>query len=130
MPPRSVADCVALNLLPGSGPITLRRALDRFGDPGEIAYRLSPAGWRSLPYVGDRTCAAILSARKDLRQNVEAEIRRCDRLGIRLVPPTDPAYPAAFECLPDAPLAHRSYHSKRLMSNRVLEIVTHDLASG
>ena len=93
-----------VGVLPGLGPIQVRRALHRCGDPGEIAHRLSPAGLRALAGLGERSRDAILSLRGDLRQRSEDEVRRCDRLGIRLVPLTDPTYPAAFEAIPDAPI--------------------------
>ena len=40
MEPAPTVDWIALNLLPGLGPISVRRAIDRYGDPAEIAYRL------------------------------------------------------------------------------------------
>lgn len=104
MPPRKIEDWVALNLLPGVGPILLRRALERFRDPGEIAHRISPAAWQSLRGVGEDGAARILEARTDLRRRAEVEARRCERLGIRLLTSRDPAYPASLSTLPDAPI--------------------------
>ncbi len=59
MPPGNLHDWVALNLLEGVGPITLHRALARFGDPGTIAYRLSPAAWLSIRGVGPECVASV-----------------------------------------------------------------------
>ena len=104
MPPETLLDWVALHLLPRLGPIALRRALERFKDPGEIAFRVSPSALAGLPRVGPETVSGILKARKGLRRRAEAEIRECERRGIRLVLHDDPDYPAAFVELPDAPL--------------------------
>jgi DNA processing protein len=104
MPPENLLDWVALHLLPRLGPIALRRALERFGDPGEIAFRVSPSALAGLPRVGPETVSGILKARKGLRRRAEAEIRECERRRIRLVLHDDPDYPAALVELPDAPL--------------------------
>ena len=104
MPPGNLADWVALNLLEGAGPITLRRAIARFGDPGTIAYRLSPAAWLSLRGVGPELVASIRESRLNLRKRVEHELTRCRKHGIRLVAEDDPDYPAALRELPDSPV--------------------------
>jgi DNA processing protein len=104
MTPENLFDWVALHLLPRLGPITLRRALERFGDPGEIAFRLSPAALAGLPRVGPETVSGILKSRKGLRRRTEAEIRQCERRGIRIVLQGEPDYPVALVELPDAPL--------------------------
>jgi DNA processing protein len=104
MPRGNLEDWVALSLLPCTGPILLRRALARYGDPGQIAHRLSPNGWLSLRGVGPGCVEEIRAARKDLRKRAEREIRRCERRGIRLITTEDEDYPAALEELPDAPV--------------------------
>jgi DNA processing protein len=104
MPRGNLEDWVALNLLPRVGPITLRRALERYREPGQIAHRLSPAGWLSLPGVRPAAVDEILEARKDLRKRAEREVRQCERRGVRLIPLDDDDYPAALEELPDAPI--------------------------
>ena len=104
MPPDKLADWVALTLLPDVGPILARRALDRFRDPGEIAFRLSPAGWSTLQGMRPAIVSGILEARRDLRRRVDAELRACRKAGVHPVPRGDPAYPAVLETLPDPPV--------------------------
>jgi DNA processing protein len=104
MPRGNLEDWVALSLLPCIGPIAQRRALERYGDPGRIAHRLSPNGWLGLRGVGPGCVEAIRAARKDLRKRAEREIRRCRRRGIRLITIDDDDYPAALGELPDSPV--------------------------
>jgi hypothetical protein len=85
MPRGNPADWVALNLLPSTGPILQRRALARFHDPAEIAHRLSPNGWLTLPGIGPSAVNEILAARKGLRRRAEREVKQCERRGIRLI---------------------------------------------
>jgi len=103
MPPGNLEDWVALHLLPGLGPILLRRCLDRFGDPGEIAYRVSASAFHEIPGAGPKLAGLIASARSSLRARVDREIRAATKLGIRLVPLGDPSYPSALDTLPDSP---------------------------
>jgi len=71
MPRGNLEDWVALSLLPCIGPIAQRRALARYGDPGQIAHRLSPNGWLGLRGVGPGSVEEIRAARKDLRRRAE-----------------------------------------------------------
>lgn len=104
MPPRNLADWVALSLVPDWGPVRIRRLLSHFGEPGAVAYRLPASALRSVQGIGDGHVASILAARAGLRERAEEEIRRSERLGVRLLTPIDDDYPAAFEGLPDAPI--------------------------
>ena len=104
MPRGNPADWVALNLLPSTGPILQRRALARFHDPAEIAHRLSPNGWLTLPGIGPSAVNEILAARKGLRSRAEREVKQCERRGIRLITADDDHYPAALAELSDAPV--------------------------
>ena len=104
MPTRNLFDWISLNLLPGLGPISIRKALDRFGDPGEIAYRLPARALQSLPRMSGKRLDVLLDARKTLRKRAEREMRRAEKLGLRLVAWGDPAYPAALTDLYDPPV--------------------------
>lgn len=97
-------DWIALSMLPGCGPILLNRALERFGDPGAIAYRLSPHELAAVRGFSARIGARIVEARKTLRKRAELEWRACRRSGIRLLGCTDPGYPAALRTIADPPV--------------------------
>jgi DNA processing protein len=100
----NLVDWLALHLLPGMGPVTKRQALDRFGNPGDVAFRVPVGQLRKLPRFRRDWVDEILDARKTLRRQAEQELRRCERLGVRPVPWVDDDYPAAFECLHDPPV--------------------------
>lgn len=103
MSTRNVLDWVALGLLPGFGPVAMRRALKRFRTPGRIAYDLSQQQLASLGLRGDAP-TKIVAARRTLSRDAEHEQRRAETLGLRLVLAGDEDYPAALAELPDAPI--------------------------
>jgi DNA processing protein len=103
MRPRPIVDWIAFNFLPGLGSILQHRALERFGDPAEIAYRVSGHELRSLK--GARFKIDELERSRDgLARRAERERRRCEKLGIRLLPLDDPDYPASLAALADPPV--------------------------
>lgn len=104
MPPGNLEDWIALLLLPGLGPILARRCLLRFGDPGEIAYRVPPDALAAVTGLGPRVVASISSARRDLRRRAARERETAERMGLHLIVSGEPAYPAALEPMPDSPL--------------------------
>jgi DNA processing protein len=104
VPTRNLVDWISLNLLPGLGPISLGRALERFGDPGRIAYRVPMRDLATLRGVGAQTLAGIAEARTSLRRRAERELRQAEKLGLRLLVRGDDAYPPALSELPDAPI--------------------------
>lgn len=103
MTPESLVDWLALRLLPGVGPRIARRALARFSDPGEVAFRLPEPALAEIDGIGPAVLGGIRAARRDLRRRAEDEVARAARLGVRLVPLSDPGYPAPLEQLGDAP---------------------------
>jgi DNA processing protein len=104
VPADDLSDWIALNMLPGLGSVLIRRALERFHDPGEIAYRLPPQALVSIPGVGPETVAGVHQARGTLRERAERELARAEKLGLRLLPCSDPAFPAALAELAGAPI--------------------------
>jgi DNA processing protein len=105
MLPGNLLDWVALTLLPGLGPTPLQRALEVFGGPGPVAFAVPAEELAAVGRGGARTAGRIRVARRTLRRDAEREIRRTRQLGARLLTRDDPAWPAAFEPLPDPPLA-------------------------
>jgi DNA processing protein len=100
----STADWIALNLLPGLGPISARRAVDRYGDPAEIAYRLPVDEIRALGRIANDELAELPRARRDLRRRAERELARAERAGVTILPLAHPDYPAALAEITDAPV--------------------------
>jgi len=105
MLPGNLLDWVALTLLPGLGPTPARRAVETFGGPGQVAFSVPATDLAAFVRGGQGFSGRILRARRNLRREAEREIRRTRDLGARLLTPDDPAWPAAFEPLPDPPLA-------------------------
>ena len=101
--PERLTAWLALHLLPGVGPLTVRRALDRFGDPREVAFRLPASAWREFPGIDAATAQEIVAARRDLTRRVEAEWDAAARRDLRILTLDDGEYPAMLAPLPDAP---------------------------
>lgn len=99
----SPVDWIALVLLPGLGPITIRQAYERFGDPGEVAYRVPAQTLVGVGGFGPAAVGALEEARKTVRKRAEREWRTCQKFGIRVIPCTDADFPASLEMLPDRP---------------------------
>lgn len=95
---------LALTLLPGLGPISIRRCLERIPDPIEIAYRAPASFFASLPGVRAGVPERIVASRPGLSAAVAREARESARSGITLLPLSDPRYPTALRELPDAPV--------------------------
>ena len=101
-------DWVALNLLPGLGPIRLRRLLEQVDDPGVIAFDLD---LETLVRLGaprgdaeaQRLERALGRTRRGLAGAAERELARCARRGIRPIPIEAPEFPPSLRMLPDAP---------------------------
>lgn len=104
MNPSKTIDWIALNLLPGLGPISLGRALERYGDPAEIAFDVPVEELCRLRPLNDAGREELREARRTLRRRAERELKLADKRGIRVVPRADPDYPAALVELPDAPI--------------------------
>ena len=104
MKPDSLFDLVALNLLPGMGPISIRRALARYRDAAEIAFRLPVQELRLMGQVPAKHVDEFVEVRRTLRRRTERELRLAERHGIRVVPFPAADYPAALAELPDAPV--------------------------
>ncbi len=93
---------LALSLVSGLGPITLRRAVDSaFGVIG--AMRLSHAGWGEVDGIGSHRAAQIIRDLPRAQREAEQILARCDALNAAILTLDDPHYPAAMRDLADAP---------------------------
>lgn len=92
---------VALNLIPGIGPVRIRHLLERFGgDPLEVL-RASRAGLESVPGLGGRLAEAIAGWRSAV--DLPGEMRRIAEAGVAVLAFTDPAYPRLLRQIYDPP---------------------------
>lgn len=99
---RSISDWIALGLLPRLGPLRIARLLDRFGAPDEVLRRMSVHALRAVG-LSEAAAGDVLSARRSVLAEAEAERRRAERLGVEAVPFDDPRYPAALLTIADPP---------------------------
>ena len=93
---------IALNLVEGVGPITVRKLIDALGGVTAV-FGADEALLRSVRGVGPETAQRLLGA-----VNQEAwrrEMDEAEALGITLVTPVDAHYPAALKEIHDPPLA-------------------------
>ncbi len=104
MPPGDLTDWIALNLLVGPSPAAKWRALDKLGNPGEIAFDLPAAAFAEFGRLTAGDVDGIATSRRGLRTRAVRERDRVLRSGAILVRPGDPGYPAELETLADPPL--------------------------
>jgi DNA processing protein len=104
MDPRNPVAWIALNMLPGLGPATLLAALDRHGDPEEVAYRLPLQALPRLHGARMPDPDALARTRRGLRRRAAKELRLCQKSGIRPITWPDDDYPALFRELPSPPI--------------------------
>lgn len=91
-----------LALIPGLGPITIERLIERAGHPGEIF------GWSmdrllAVEGVGPERARRICDPRA--AESAAAERARCHAAGVRILTRTDRDYPQALRVLTDPPVA-------------------------
>ncbi|MBL47569.1 MAG: DNA-protecting protein DprA [Roseibacillus sp.] len=92
---------LALNLLPGLGPVRIRRLIKRFDDPAGI---LSAREDRLIAVEGIGPKAARIIANWEDHVDLQGELSSIRDRGLSLLTSESPAWPRAFEHLPDAPL--------------------------
>jgi DNA processing protein len=93
-----VRDWLALSHARGVGPRTLKRLVERFGDPSRVLS--ADAGALRAAGLDPSAVAAIRSPRLDL---VDASLEWAQSGSARILVASDPDYPRALAELPDAP---------------------------
>lgn len=92
---------VALTLVEGLGPVTIRRLVRRFGSPA-AALEADRGEIAAVEGIGPLLAARIAEARP--RAEARREIERALAAGAAIVPYTDPAYPAPLAEIYDPPV--------------------------
>jgi DNA processing protein len=90
-----------LALIPGLGPVTIRRLLEQASDPAEV-FTWSMDRLQSIDGVGGERARRLCDPRGV--DAVAAERARCHAAGVRLITYDDENYPQALNELSDAPV--------------------------
>jgi DNA processing protein len=91
---------LALNFIPGIGPVTIRALLDRFGDP-EHVFRASPRELTGIDGIGPRLAALIKET--DIQGRVRRELKLIQQLNVSIVTLKDESYPNSLKQIYDPP---------------------------
>ncbi len=91
-----------LALIPGLGPITAHKLLERAGSAAAV-FTMGMAELQSVDGVGGERARRICDQRGD--EKVAEERAACHAAGVRIITRSAPEYPRSFEKLNDPPLA-------------------------
>jgi DNA processing protein len=91
-----------LHALPGMGPVTFRRLLDRFGSAAEAVVKADRGALAEVRGMRRELADALLACRTRL-DGAERMVEALQKKGVHLLRMTDPAYPAALRDLADPP---------------------------
>ncbi len=97
----SLESLLALNLLPGIGPIRVRRLIKHFGG-AEGVLRANSNKLTAVTGIGPE-CARMIASWED-HLDLQGELTSIRSRGITVLTPDDPVWPQPFEHLPDAPI--------------------------
>jgi DNA processing protein len=93
---------IALNMIPGVGPVGVRSLVSVLGGP-EAIFEAGADDLRRAPGVGRELAAQILNQRDKI--DVSREVGQAEQLGARLVTQVDAEYPKPLLAIHDPPLA-------------------------
>ncbi len=94
---------VALHSVPGLGPVTYRRLLERFGDPQTVLLETSKRDLNSLPWLRHGLVKDIFKVREKLADIVNV-VKTLTYNNIKIVTLADGSYPAKIRMLKNAPV--------------------------
>src|ERR1043166_3893388 len=103
--PDETRDLLALQLIPGLGPMRIAALLERFGS-ARAALAAGAEKLSEVPGIGTILSAEIVQARRSVEGDVAEEMGLLEKHRVRLVARGTPEYPAALAETHDPP--HRS----------------------
>lgn len=106
MTPQEAA--IALNLIPGLGPVRVMRLMQVFASP-ELVLEAPASMLVEIPGIGPQLARLISSWRSIV--NPYRELELADKAGAAVTTVFDPAYPSSLRSLPDPPIVLYSWGS-------------------
>ncbi|MFQ5862356.1 MAG: DNA-processing protein DprA [Candidatus Brocadiales bacterium] len=94
---------VALHSVPGLGPVTYRRLLERFGDPRTVLLETSKRDLNSLPWLRYELVKGIFNAKERLADIVNI-VKILTYNNIKVVTPAHRGYPSKIRMIKNAPV--------------------------
>lgn len=116
----SILHLVALSLIKGLGPVTTRNLIS-WCEGAEAVFRASDHKLMRVPGIGSKTIQLLRNS--ETLHEAEQVLKRCQKLGIRLLTTTDPTYPKALKPLYDAPVILYSKGAGSLNARPAIAIV-------
>ena len=92
---------IALNMIDEIGPVRVRALLDRFGEPGAIL-SASRADLMQVEGIGEQVARNVAGWKDTV--DLDGELKRIEKAGIRVVPRDDPEYPVNLREIYDPPV--------------------------
>lgn len=93
--------CIALNMIPGVGPVRLRALLEVFATPQRVL-SAGKAALEAARGVGAETAAAV--AAWETTVDLAEELRRIEAFGARVISGSSPDYPAQLRTISNPPM--------------------------
>ncbi len=93
---------IALNLMEGVGPVSVKALIDKLGAP-EAIWQANKKDFLEVPGIGHLTAEKILAQREKI--DFLSEIEQASQAGIQVITRVDAAYPAWLAKIHDPPLA-------------------------
>lgn len=93
--------CIALNMVPGMGPVRLRQLLETFETPQRVLTAGS-AALRSVRGIGPETADTIASW--EAHVDLPAELRRIEEFGAKVISWNSPDYPGSLRTINNPPI--------------------------
>lgn len=95
-------DLLRLTLTPGMGPVFIARLLAAFGTPDRVL-AASASELERVRGIGPGRAASFVKGMRESASLVDAELDLAARLGISIIPLSDPAYPPLLRQIHDPP---------------------------
>jgi len=92
---------IALNMIPGAGPVRMRRLLEAFGSPQGVLLARA-ADLRAVHGIGSEIADAIVNWEQ--RVDLAAELKRMADFGAHAITASDPLYPPLLKEIHNPPL--------------------------